>query len=240
MNKETAMRDAFPRYAVYYAPARDEALWTLGCAWLGRDAENGKATPPPAVQGCSAAALADLTDSPRRYGLHATIKAPIHLASGHAEGEFLDAVADWAFAEPRFELPGVTVGTLGGFLALLPTEPCKPLHDMAERCVRVLDAFRAPPSPAELARRRVEALSDVERQHLADWGYPYVLDRYRFHITLTERIDDPARHADVLAAARDWFSRIVARPLPVNEACVFAQARPNAPFMLIKRFSFSG
>lgn len=230
---------AFPRYAVYYAPARNQALWALGSAWLGRDAENGEAMPHPAIQGFSPAALAGLTSSPRRYGLHATIKAPIHLADGRVQEEFMDAVGDWAISEARFDLPGVAVGILGGFLALLPTEPCPPLHAMADRCVRVLDPFRAPPTQAELDRRRVDDLSPLERRYLSDWGYPYVLDRYRFHITLTERIDDPALRTDVLAAARDWFAPVTSAPLSLTEACVFAQARSGAPFMLMKRFSFS-
>ncbi len=135
---------AFPRYAVYYAPNEGETLWSLGSAWLGRDAHADSAMPHPEIHGFSPGALAALTVSPRRYGLHATIKAPIHLAEGSGEAEFLNAARDWAADDPPFDLPGLAVGTLGGFVALLPTAPCLPLHDMAGRCVLALDRFRAP------------------------------------------------------------------------------------------------
>ncbi|WP_337995524.1 DUF1045 domain-containing protein [Oleispirillum naphthae] len=229
---------AFPRYAVYYAPEEDDPLWALGSAWLGRDAASGAALPQPEVNGFSTAALAALTGDPRRYGLHATLKAPFHLAEGCGEADFLAAAEGFAAAEAPFDLPGLAVGRLGNFLALLPTEPCLALHEMAERCVRGLDGFRAPPTAAELERRRAEALSPRERDHLRAWGYPYVLDSYRFHITLTDSIADAGLRGDLFDAARAFFGSACARAVPVRGICVFAQAAAGAPFMLIQRLNF--
>jgi len=227
---------AYPRYAVYYAPEEDSALWTRGSAWLGRDAASGAAVAQPVLPGLP---LPELTDSPRRYGLHATVKAPFHLAEGRTEAELLAAVADFAAAEAAFDLPPLTVGGLGRFLALVPGAPCPPLAAMAERCVRGLDAFRAPPSGQELARRRPDALPPREHAYLLDWGYPYVLDAYRFHITLSDSIDDATMRGNLLAAARDWFARACGRPVPVRGLCVFVQDRPKGPFLLKERFRFS-
>jgi len=229
---------AFPRYGVYYAPEEDEPLWALGSAWLGRDAVSGATVPQPEAGGFSPAALAALTGEPRRYGLHATVKAPFHLAEGCGEADLLDAVEEFAAAEAPFELPGLAVGRLGNFLALLPTEPCLPLHEMAGRCVCGLDRFRAPPTAAELARRRVETLLPREREYLRVWGYPYVLEAYRFHITLSDSITDAGLRSDLFEAARSFFGPACGRAVPVRGVCVFAQTAAGAPFLLTRRFNF--
>lgn len=222
------------RYAVYYAPQAESALWRLGSQWLGRDAETGLALRQPEIP-----EIAALTASPRRYGLHATLKAPIQLADGATEAEFLDAVAAWAARETPFMLPRLDVGSLGDFLALRLARPCPDLVAMAGRCVRSLDRFRKPPSDAELARRRIDALPPRERAHLLAWGYPYVFETYRFHITLSDSIADDTLRARLHDAAVAWLDEADLENRPVAEACVFAQAAADRPFVLTHRFGFA-
>ncbi len=222
------------RYAVYYAPKADSPLWRLGSQWLGRDAETGQAMPQPEIPG-----IAALTASPRHYGLHATLKAPIRLAEGVTEAEFLDAVAAWAGSEPPFALPRLEVGSLGEFLALRLSSPCPELMAMAARCVRALDRFREPPSDAELARRRIDSLPPPEQAHLRRWGYPYVFECYRFHITLSDSLADSGSRARLHDAATTWLKAAELENQRVTEACVFAQASADQPFVLTNRFAFS-
>lgn len=221
------------RYAVYYAPQAESALWQLGSQWLGRDAETGKALPQPAIP-----EIATFTASPRRYGLHATLKAPIRLADGVTEAEFLDAVSAWAASETPFELPRLAVGSLGDFLALRLATPCPELIAMAGRCVRNLDRFRKAPSDAELARRRVDTLPSREQAYLLAWGYPYVFECYRFHITLTDSIADDRLRARLYDAAVAWLDGAELENRPVIQACVFVQAAADQPFILSHRFAF--
>jgi putative phosphonate metabolism protein len=222
------------RYAVYYAPEAESALWRLGSEWLGRDAETGATLRQPDIP-----EIVALTTSPRRYGLHATLKAPIRLADGTTEAEFLDAVATWAASETPFQLPRLDVGSLGDFLALRLSKPCPELIAMAGRCVRSLDRFRKPPSDAELARRRIESLPAAERAHLLAWGYPYVFECYRFHITLSDSIADDTLRARLHDAAAAWLEAAELENRPMAEACVFAQAAADQPFILTHRFGFS-
>lgn len=222
------------RYAVYYAPPANSALWRLGSQWLGRDAETGAALPQPEIP-----ELAALTVSPRRYGLHATLKAPIRLAAGTTEAEFLDAVAGWAATEPRFSLPSLEVGSLGDFLALRLSRPCADLMEMAGRCVRTLDRFRSPSTETELRRRHAAALSPRECDHVQAWGYPYVFECYRFHITLSDSIADAKLQARMQDAAMAWLAGSALDERPVSEACVFVQAAADQPFILTHRFGFS-
>jgi hypothetical protein len=86
-------------------------------------------------------------------------------------------------------IPSLEVRRLGGFIAVVPTEPSAALADLAAATVAALDPFRAPPSEAELARRRKARLSDRQEALLMKWGYPYVMEEFRFHLTLTGRLD---------------------------------------------------
>ncbi|MEI7447890.1 MAG: DUF1045 domain-containing protein, partial [Burkholderiales bacterium] len=143
---------AAPRYAAYWLPATTHPLWAAGCAWLGRDPRDGGPGSGPARPWASA---------PWRYGFHATLKAPCRLASGATESGWLDAVGAVAARHAAFELPALRVATLDDFLALRPVAdpPADhPLRRLADDCVAGLDALRAPPEAAELARRLVPGL----------------------------------------------------------------------------------
>lgn len=158
-------------------PEGELAAW--GAAWLGWDPARGEevAQPDPA--------LAALTAEPRRYGLHATLKAPFRLAPGRSESELAEAVAALAGRLAPAEAPGLRPALIGRFLALVPEEPAAGIGRLAAACVEELDLFRAPPLEAEFARRRAAGLDAAEEANLRRWGYPHVMDRFQFHVTLT-------------------------------------------------------
>ena len=68
------------RYAVYFAPSPGSRAWLTGSHWLGRCAALLQPLEQPAIEGISARTLHQLTAAPRRYGWHATLKAPFDLA----------------------------------------------------------------------------------------------------------------------------------------------------------------
>src|SRR5688572_2758569 len=88
------------RYAIYYVPAADSALHRFGAELLGYDAFSGEDLPFPVGILQAAPDWGDLTNDPRKYGFHATLKAPMSLASGKTEVELLAACAAFA-ATPR-------------------------------------------------------------------------------------------------------------------------------------------
>ena len=141
------------RVAVYYAPEADDPLARLGAAWLGRDATTDSAPHQPGLPD-----IAGLTEEPRRYGFHATLKPPFRLAPGRAWEEFRDAVRALAETIAPFALPSLHVADLHGFLALREAAFCPPLQALCDLCVAELDPFRDPPDEAELARRRRTSL----------------------------------------------------------------------------------
>ena len=168
---------SFVRHAIYWVPKGDLAAW--GARWLGWDFEAGREVSQLDP------ALVALTGEPRRYGLHATLKAPFRLVEGKDEAELGEAIAALAARLRVAEAPGLVPARIGRFLALVPEGDGAAIGALAAACVTELDAFRAPPTEAELARRRATPLDAQEEAHLVRWGYPHVLDRFRFHVTLT-------------------------------------------------------
>jgi len=215
------------RAAVYYAPQPDDPLWRTGCSWLGRDPERGENVPQAAIEDLPA-----LTAAPRRYGFHATLKPPMRI-SGDLAG-FEDALAALARRFACFALPPLAVTDVGGFLALTLAAPSPSLHALADACVMELDGWRLPPDDAELARRRGARLSDREDALLARWGYPYVLDCWQFHMTLTRRLNREEM-ARVKPLAEAHFAASLARERRVEDLSLFVEPAAGADFRLTAR-----
>jgi hypothetical protein len=216
------------RAAVYYAPEVSDPLWTRGCAWLGRDPERGEAVEPPSVFD-----LAALTSSPRRYGFHATLKPPMRLAGTFAA--FLADVRALAATLQPFALPTLGVVALGRFIALCPVEPSDALQALADACVMRLDAHRRPESDAEQAKRGI-GRSASQLRNIARWGYPLVLEDWRFHMTLSNPLED---HRLALAA-QTHFAEALAMPRRVESLAVFIEPEPGADFRLAHRVRLAG
>jgi hypothetical protein len=203
------------RAALYWAPAIDDPLAAAGNSWLGRDAETGAIVAQPDIPD-----IASVTEDARVYGFHATLRPPMRLATGWEE--FCAASEEIAARTAPFALPPLEVVAVGGFLALVLTAPCPALHDLADACVAGTDRHRLPPDEHELARRRATGLSAGEAAMLARWGYPYVMDTWSFHMTLSRRLTD-VEMARLLPAARAHFAEALAVARRVTEICVFTQ-----------------
>ena len=173
--------NALPRYAIYFVPAADSALYRFGAAVLGYDAYSGE---PRSIDG-AADDWNDITQAPGVYGFHATLKPPFALADGQDEASLTEAVARFAADRGAVTLGALQVSELGSFVALVPSLPRPEIHALAEACLRDFDRFRAPMSEQERQRRLTPGLTDRQIVNLARWGYPYVCEDFRFHMTLT-------------------------------------------------------
>jgi putative phosphonate metabolism protein len=227
----------FRRNALFWAPPRGSALARFGAGWLGWDAEAGELVAHPEV-GALPATLAEITATPRRYGFHGTLKPPFRLVEGAGLPELDMAAADLARRTAPFEAPALRIARIGAFVALVPSAPCPALDALAAACVRELDGFRAGPDERELARRRAHGLTPRQEEHLARWGYPYVLDQFRFHLTLTGALERETGDAvrEVLARLTAPFC---AAPLPVSEFCIFGESE-TGHFRIISRHALTG
>lgn len=222
-----------PRYAVYYTPPPSHPLWHAGCDWLQRDPMAAEARAPTRAH----------VGEPWRYGFHATLKPPMRLAAGRDEAAWREAVRELAQATPRFAMPALSVQWLGDFMALRPVAsllPAHPLHRLADACVTELDAWRAPLSPDELKRRLAAPLDAIQRELLQRHGYPHVLSRWRFHMTLTDSLPADAGLREALyRAAAAHFATALGEPLACDALCLFIEPAPGEPLRLLQRFALA-
>lgn len=229
-----------PRYALYYAPRPEEGLAVAASQWLGRNAETGQGRPLKAASAFTAERLGEITAEPRLYGFHGTLKAPIALAEGFSERDLLEAVGNFAVGRRSLVVPSMTLTCLSGFMALVPSQPSVELQDLADSCVIEFDEFRQPADEAELARRRAAGLSPRQDELLLRWGYPYVLEEWRFHLTLTGRLPDDGERSAITDLLRRQFMGFIDRPLSVRDLCVFRQPAAGRPFTMLGRFTLGG
>jgi 2'-5' RNA ligase len=225
-----------PRYAVYYTPAAGTPLAVRAASWLGRCAYDGQPRARADLPALADLDLDALTADPRLYGFHATLKAPFELAEGRGEGEILAFAERFAAGRPAFTAP-IAVAALGSFLAFRLAEPTSEMEALHAACVRDFEPFRAAISEFDLARRRKRPLTPGQDGHLVRWGYPYVFDEFRFHMTLTGAIRDEAQRRRVLEALTTYFAA-ESGVHAFDGVAVFRQAQRGAPFEVAGRFAF--
>ncbi len=199
------------RYAIYYAPCPASGWQAWAQGWLQRNQA--------------------LAAEPRRYGFHATLKAPFRPAPGVTQAQVISRTQQLAAALAPAALGPLQPVYMDGFVALVPREPKAAVNQLAQTCVTALDDLRAPLDAQDLARRKAHLLDERGRALMQQHGYPHVLERFRFHMTLTGRIDAP-RAADVVAQLTPWVAALNKKELPVlDRICVFMEPAPDAPFV---------
>lgn len=232
-----------PRYAIYLAPEPDTPLWALGSALIGYDAARGHEVAFPKTLMSQSDRWHALTEDPRRYGFHLTLKAPFRLAEGctimalERELEtFARHHAGFDIGPLRLECPMSREGN--GFVCLVPRTPSPDLLALERAVVTAFDRFRAPLTPGETERRKPELLSEKQRGYLAQFGYPFVLDEFRPHFSLTGSHSDPhqtAEHLSIVIAdligSAEFFCRSLA---------LFEQDTPVSRFKLRRTFGLTG
>jgi putative phosphonate metabolism protein len=235
MKAETAAR-----YAIYYAPSEGSALLAFGRRWLGRDDAGTDMDRRREVPGFSRERLRALTVASLNYGFHATLKAPFRLRKTTSPRELCVALEAFARRQAPAQAPPLRLTTIGAFLALAPRGPAPAVNRPAAGCVRALDAFRAPPSHSEMAHRRAAGLSPRQTALLARWGYPHVMQQFRFHLTLTDPITSRAKRCAIMQRILPLVTEFGRGPLRIDDICLYRQDAPGHAFVIAQRFRLRG
>ena len=229
------MSTPFYRYAVYYSPRRDEPLAEFGRRWFGFDTETRAPTPDELRWPIPTGFLR----TPKRYGFHATLKAPFRLRAGRTEQALMEAVEGLAAEHAPLELGLLVPKALGSFLTLQQSMPNPQVDDFAFTIVRDLDLFREPLTEEEQDRIFSKGITRQQKANVFTWGYPYVGDDFIFHLTLTS-ILAPHEIEPWKAKALEWGMEYLSEPVMLRDLCVFAQPSEEEPFRLIERFPLKG
>ena len=223
----------FERYAIFYTPIGP--LADFGARWLGWDSAKGHAVPHPVVDGVDVALV---TATPRKYGLHGTLKAPFRLAEGTDLEQLQRASADFASRHRAFGIGTLELRHDAGFVALRPKTEAKAMQDFAAAVVTAFEPFRAPLRDADIARRRKSQLTDRQDRQMLDWGYPFVFEDFHFHLTLTGAL--PANDAaTVVAALHPHLNPVVPNPFIIDAITLMGQDQTGL-FHQIHRYTLTG
>ena len=224
------------RHAVYWVPPPGP-LAALGAAWLGWDPALGAPVSrldPPGLPRPGA----EITEAPRRYGLHATLGAPVRLADGVSARDVEAAVEALAASLAPARCEGLRVARGGGFVALRPLGDATGLSALAAEVVRAMDPLRAPPSGAELARRRSAGLSPRQEAMLRRWGYPHAMEEFGFHVTLTGPLGE-GDAAAAEAALRPVVEPLLPRPFVLDAVALMGEGADGF-FRVLRRHPLRG
>jgi len=165
------------------------------------------------------------------------MKPPFRLEKSQDLYRLQDACAALAAHTSAVALGTLEIARLGRFLALRPQGPVTALNALAAACVKDLDSFRAHAGQAELARRRAAGLTPAQEANLQRWGYPYVLDGFRFHITLSGRLKDDVLE-NVQKALKTQLGPLLPRPFILQDLALMGEAQ-DGRFHLIQRYPLS-
>ncbi|MBL4599552.1 MAG: DUF1045 domain-containing protein [Rhizobiaceae bacterium] len=210
----------YSRYGLYFKPKAGSALAEFEDKWFAANRPN------------------EIIGIPKRYGLHATLKAPFKLDEQHSFDELFAAIKQLSVDFSPIYVGALAQRKIESFLALVPKSNCPDLDQLAFDCVRMIDPYRAPIEARELERRRAVSLNLEEEKMLAQWGYPYVKDSFRFHITLTGNLHEK-QVENIQPELDDLLKPVLSEPLIIEDICLVGDPGEGKPFRLLERFSLT-
>ena len=217
------------RIAIYFTPAKDDPLTLRAAEWLGRDAFDDRSVRDPDPK------MDVLVSDPARYGFHATLKAPFRLADGRTLNELDRELAAFAQRMQAVSLGTLAVTRLNHFFALTVQTALPRLWQVEEAVRTTFEPFRAPLTEQEMARRNPQSLTEHQQANLSRWGYPYVGQDFRFHMTLTNAIFDEDEAVQVETRLHSQFNPVLKTPVVIDALALFVEPRPRAPFYVHSR-----
>lgn len=226
----------FKRYAIYFVPKGE--LAKFGRAWLGWDCRKGQYI---SSENAFSEPLADreyFTKKPRKYGLHATLKAPFRLQATQSEPALRSAFHGFCNHQKPAASGNLTLSERGGFISLRPQTQSAALFELGKNCLEAFDPFRAPLDQNELNRRRNACLNPRQNDFLHQWGYPYVLQEFQFHITLSSRLSILQREK-IIPALKNLLAHELDCPFIIAHLALMGEDR-NGQFHILEEANLSG
>jgi alpha-D-ribose 1-methylphosphonate 5-triphosphate synthase subunit PhnG len=214
------------RYAVYYVPDQDSDLYRLGSSLLGYSLREGKELPMAALPG--AGAPGEYSKKASVYGFHSTVIAPFRTQRGK-EG-IASAIALALSKHAPFRLAPLRLRLLNGFPALCAEGPMDGFQALEKSLLEALYPLFLPPDPESLGRRG--ELNPKQLGYFWKWGYPFVLDEHRFHMTL----GDPNSSDGYIGALKNYFPASSTDALVFGKVTLCAQESPGSRFISLGDF----
>ena len=227
-----------PRYAISYTPPPDSPLARFGAAVLGYDCFHRTEVPRRRIDGIDPSVLTLATVEPRRYGFHGLLVGPFRLKD-QSEAALIEAADRLAKSHRTLPVGPLGVASHNRSVVLRPLQQHASLEEFAAACLEAFDPFRAPLSPAERHHLLADGLDTRQAALLDRWGYPYVLDEFRFHMTLAGPIPD-GESASFEALLQAAFSARAADQLELDAISLMRQDDTAGAFHVLTRRRLTG
>ncbi len=181
----------YKRVAIYFLPKKNSSLENFGKNLLGRDINKKKKISLTRRQKYFINRgftyfdeLKNYCEQPAKYGFHATLKAPFRLKRNVKTKNFYDVISHIATQHSRFKIKGLKIVYSKKFTFITSRKPNKLLINLENDLVKHLDTFRAELNKTEIKKRIPDSLTFKQNKYLKEWGYPFVFDQFKFHMTL--------------------------------------------------------
>lgn len=224
---------SYNRVAIFYAPASKSSLANFGSEWLGWDVENATEVKHPDIPSLPLP-ISDMVVTPQKYGFHGTLKAPFKLNTTKSEDDLRAALHSFTQQTPKFTIGQMAVAQLDNFVAIIQQSQSTNLHNFAATIVEHFEEFRKPLSENDVAKRRKANLTQRQDELMLQWGYPFVFEEFKFHLTLTGKLNESDAEATKNILARH-LSGILNKPLQIVDICLYGE-REDGRFEIIERF----
>ena len=232
----------FERYAIYVTLPQDSTLYHKASQWFSYDAYQGDS---PTIEYDLQEELrpllpySDYNSKASQYGFHGTLKAPFRLKNGIKYKSLQKMMKHFCRLTSVFHCVGLEVKQIDNFLALVPKQDCKKIIQLSKDSVQTFDVFRAALTSDEIDKRQPNKLSDNQRLMLKQWGYPYVLDEFRFHMTLTDRLTQPQIDT-CKPLLEEYFKECLRQPLRIGQLSLCYQSSEYSSFVILDSFPLHG
>ena len=150
----------------------------------------------------------------------------------------LTAARVFARSLSPIEIPPLKLAIIGKFIALTPITQSAALEKLSAACVRAFEAYRVPLTDEQIANYKKNRLTVHQEQMLEHWGYPYVMEEFRFHMSVTDRIDVASEREAIMAAMEKLAAPVLGKPVMVHDIVVFAQSSADQPMTPVERIPF--
>ena len=234
----------YKRVAIYFLPKKNSSLENFGKNLLGRDINKKKKISLTRRQKYFINRgftyfdeLKDYCEQPAKYGFHATLKAPFRLKRNVKTKNFYDVISHIAAQHSRFKIKGLKIVYSKKFTFITSRKPNKLLINLESDLVKHLDTFRAELNKTEIKKRIPDSLTFKQNKYLKEWGYPFVLDQFKFHMTLMNQNNNKLSNKQKLELEKLIY-KISNNLLEFNEISLLGENK-NGYFEEIKRFKLN-
>lgn len=224
------------RYAVSYAP-RPGAFADRAAAWLGWDANLGRNAVQTHIPGLPVPPV-ELTRGPRQQGFHGALRASFCPNDRVRMVEIDARLSTLAAASSKIVCDGLELKNFDGILALMPVGPTTVIDDLAADVVKATNDLRGDLSAADIASHRTDLLTPRQYGLLLRWGHPFVMEEFRFHMMLTDRLA-PEIAAKVMRILSAYLEPTLPKPFVIEDICLFGEGEDQR-FHLIHRYALTG